>query len=151
MTKRAAARILVARVYDHEQGRSDCRILVDRMWPRGLKKEDLKIDRWLKRLAPSADLRRWFQHDPSRWEEFRRRYFAELDAQPDAWRELAELCGSRTVTLLFAAKDREHNNAIALREYLERQGRLKPAACRGAGENKDSRRRFLRSVPKGHP
>ncbi|MGI6417510.1 MAG: DUF488 domain-containing protein [Thermoguttaceae bacterium] len=151
MTKRAAARILVARVYDPEKGRNGSRILVDRMWPRGLKKEGLKIDGWMKRVAPSADLRRWFQHDPGRWEEFRRRYFAELDSQPDAWRELAELCGSRTVTLLFAAKDREHNNATALREYLERQRRLKPAVRRGARENKDSRRRLLRSVPKGHP
>jgi uncharacterized protein YeaO (DUF488 family) len=130
MTRKAAARILVARVYDPERGRGGCRILVDRMWPRGLKKEDLKIDRWLKRLAPSTDLRRWFQHDPNRWEEFRRRYFAELDAQPDAWLELAELCGSRTVTLLFAANDREHNNATALREYLQRQGRRKPAVGR---------------------
>lgn len=123
MTRRTAWQVEIARVYGPPKARSGCRILVDRIWPRGVSKEELKIDHWMKDVAPSTELRRWFQHDPGRWDEFRRRYFAELDAQPEAWQELLELCGSRTVTLLFAAKDEEHNNAAALREYLDAQRR----------------------------
>lgn len=124
MSTKTVARIRIGRVYEPAKARSGCRILVDRMWPRGVKKEELKIDHWMKGLAPSRQLREWFQHDPARWDEFRKRYSAELDSQPEAVEELRDLCASRPVTLLFAAKDEAHNNAVALREYLEsRMGR----------------------------
>ncbi len=94
------------------------RVLVDRLWPRGLKKAALRLDAWLKDVAPSEALRRWFGHDPARWTEFRRRYFAELDQHSETWRQLLAAAARGPVTLLFAAHDAEHNNAVALRDYL---------------------------------
>jgi uncharacterized protein YeaO (DUF488 family) len=110
-------RIEIARVYDADlpAGR---RFLVDRVWPRGVRKEDLGLEAWLKDLAPSTELRRWFGHDPGRWEEFRRRYTAELAAHPDAWRPLLEAARGGDVVLLFAAKDADRNNAVVLRDHL---------------------------------
>jgi len=110
-------RILLARAYDDEipAGR---RFLVDRVWPRGVTKEDLHLDGWIRDAAPSTELRRWFGHDPARWEEFRRRYSAELDARPEAWAPLREAAAHGDVVLLFGAKDTEHNQAVALRDYL---------------------------------
>ncbi len=110
--------IEVQRVYESgsEGGR---RYLVERLWPRGMKKETLRLDAWLKDVAPSDRLRRWFGHDPARWNEFRRRYFAELDASPSAWRPLAEAARHGRVILLYSARDTEHNNALALKAYLE--------------------------------
>jgi uncharacterized protein YeaO (DUF488 family) len=94
------------------------RILVDRLWPRGLSREKAAIDVWLKDVAPSTELRRWFGHDPDRWKEFERRYFAELDEHPEAVEQLrAELRAGRA-TLVYGAKDGEHSNARALLEYL---------------------------------
>ena len=95
------------------------RILVDRLWPRGLSRERMRLDAWLKELAPSHELRRWFGHDPEKWEEFRRRYFSELAAREELVAELAGKILVSRVTLLFAAKDQQHNNAVALRDYLE--------------------------------
>ena len=95
------------------------RFLVDRLWPRGLKREALKLDEWLKEAAPSDSLRRWFGHDPKKWEEFRRRYFEELDRRPDAWRPILESARNGAVTLLYSAKETRQNNAVALKEYLE--------------------------------
>jgi uncharacterized protein YeaO (DUF488 family) len=114
-------RIEVARVYDDElpPGR---RFLVDRVWPRGVAKDDLHLDGWPKDVAPSTDLRKWFGHDPDRWEEFRRRYTEELEARPDAVRPLVEAAASGDVVLLFGAKDVEHNNAVVLRDHLLAQG-----------------------------
>jgi uncharacterized protein YeaO (DUF488 family) len=111
-------RIEAARVYDERlpEGR---RFLVDRVWPRGVRKEDLHLEAWLKDLAPSTELRRWFGHDPERWEEFRRRYTAELDAHPDSWRPLLDAARDGDVVLLFGAKDTEHNNAVVLRDHLQ--------------------------------
>lgn len=97
------------------------RILVDRIWPRGIKKEDLKSDGWLKEVAPSDDLRKWFGHDADKWEAFQRRYFAELDDKPESWKQILEAAQENKVTLLFSAKDEEHNNALALKAYLEKQ------------------------------
>lgn len=95
------------------------RLLVDRLWPRGLARQALAADAWLKDVAPSTALRTWFGHDPARWKTFRRRYFAELDAAPDAVAELrAHLAPSGPTTLLFGARDEAHNNAVALRDYL---------------------------------
>jgi uncharacterized protein YeaO (DUF488 family) len=92
---------------------------VDRLWPRGISKRDLTLDSWHKDVAPSTELRKWFNHDPSKWDEFRNRYLAELDNNPKAWNYLVELARSGNVTLLYSAKDGEHNNAAALRDYLD--------------------------------
>ena len=107
------------RIYE-EPARSDGpRILVDRLWPRGVSKEAAQIDFWARAVAPSHELRRWFQHDPSKWREFRNRYFAELDANSKGVAELRSHLGSGVATLLFSSKEERVNNAIALREYLE--------------------------------
>ncbi len=99
---------------------------MDRLWPRGVKKEALRLHGWLKEVAPSDELRRWFGHDPAKWEEFQERYFAELEAQPDAWQPLLEAAREGTVTLLFSARDAKHNNAVALRSFLEKLKRDRP-------------------------
>ena len=111
--------IKVKRVYDDPSAEDGIRILVDRLWPRGLKKEAARLDDWLKEIAPSNELRKWFGHDPDRWEEFKVRYFHELERQNEAINKIREKASSSTVTLLFAARDETHNNAVALREYLE--------------------------------
>jgi len=111
--------IAVKRVYAPAAKTDGQRVLVDRLWPRGLKKEDAAIDLWLRELAPSTELRRWFGHDPSRWEGFRHRYAGELDAAAGFWRPLAEHAERHRVTLLFGARDEEHNNAVVLKAYLD--------------------------------
>lgn len=112
--------IRVKRVYDKPTEADGCRVLVDRLWPRGLSKENAKVDHWLKELAPSAKLRTWFSHDPAKWVEFRRQYFAELEGNPESVKTLRRLARAGEVTLLFGARDAEHNNAVALKEYLAR-------------------------------
>jgi uncharacterized protein YeaO (DUF488 family) len=97
------------------------RILVDRVWPRGIAKDDLQIDAWLKDLAPSTELRKWFGHDPAKWDEFRKRYARELEQRSEALEQLLEKARADRVTLIFSAKDTQHNNAVALREHLERR------------------------------
>ncbi|MGN6331272.1 MAG: DUF488 domain-containing protein [Motilibacteraceae bacterium] len=99
-------------------GRRGRTYLVDRLWPRGVRKEDLALDGWPREVAPSTELRRWFGHDPDRWEEFRRRYGAELDANPQTWEPLLEDLAHDDVLLVFSARDHLHNNAVALRDYL---------------------------------
>ena len=94
------------------------RVLVDRLWPRGLSKSEAAIDRWMKDLAPSTELRQWFGHDPSRWDEFRRKYKAELSAKSDLLEELRALARSGPLTLVFGARDERHNQAVALRDIL---------------------------------
>ncbi len=94
------------------------RVLVDRLWPRGISKEAAALDAWSRELAPSSGLRRWFNHDPALWELFRHRYAAELDALEEHWRPLAAKASHHRVTLLFAARDEEHNHAVALKAYL---------------------------------
>lgn len=111
--------IKIKRVYDPPLPEDNPRFLVDRMWPRGRKREDLKMAGWLRQAAPSDALRNWFGHDPARWEDFCRRYAAELNAQPESWQPLLEIARQGDVTLLFAARDRDHNNAAALRNFLE--------------------------------
>lgn len=110
------------RIHDPAAPDDGRRVLVDRVWPRGLRKADAAIDEWLRDVAPSTELRRWFAHDRSRWDEFVRRYHAELDARPGAAERLLEAGRAQTVTLCFAARDRECNNAVALRTWLERHG-----------------------------
>lgn len=111
----------IKRVYDPCEPADGLRFLVDRLWPRGLKKETLQLAGWLKELAPSDDLRRWFGHDPARWEEFCLRYHAELEAQEGVWGPLLETGRTQVVTLLFATHELEHNNAVALRSFLEKR------------------------------
>ncbi|KRE97621.1 hypothetical protein ASG87_15320 [Frateuria sp. Soil773] len=111
--------INVKRVYEPAAKADGYRVLVDRLWPRGLKKEAVPLDLWAKELAPSTALRQWFGHEPSRWEGFRHRYATELDAQAELWRPLAERSARHTVTLLYGARDEEHNNAVVLKAYLE--------------------------------
>jgi uncharacterized protein YeaO (DUF488 family) len=113
--------IAIKRVYEPPSVDDGTRFLVERLWPRGVRKDALALDGWLKDVAPTSALRRWFGHDPARWEEFRRRYAAELDARPDAWAPLVQADRTGTVTLLFSAHDVEHNNALALKAYLEAQ------------------------------
>ena len=99
------------------------RLLVDRLWPRGVRKESLQLAGWLKEVAPSTELRKWFGHDPAKWDEFRRRYFAELDAKPAVLEPLLAAARKGPVTLLYSARDREHNQAVALRDYLRERYR----------------------------
>jgi len=111
--------IRIKRAYEPPEPEDGNRILVDRLWPRGIEKKRLKLDSWYKDVAPTSELRKWFSHDPAKWDEFRRRYFAELDSNPAAWGPVADLARRGTVTLLYSAKDEGHNNAVALRDYLE--------------------------------
>lgn len=106
---------------DGSEEARDAKVLVDRVWPRGIKKEDLGHDEWLKDAAPSPDLRKWFGHDPDKFDEFAERYRAELDEGSDDIDRLLELADDGDVTLLFAAKDREVNHAVVLKEWLEKQ------------------------------
>lgn len=114
--------IRLSRVYDDQPPAPGKRYLVERLWPRGVRRDALTMDAWLKDVAPSTGLRRWFNHDPAKWAEFCRRYIAELDAQPQAWQPIADAAAAGgDVTLLYSSRDREHNNAVALRDYLLRQ------------------------------
>ena len=111
--------IFVKRIYAPSNKGDGARFLVDRLWPRGIGKDAVPANRWLKEVAPSEGLRRWFAHDPAKWGEFRRRYAKELDAKPDTWAPLLHAATQGTVTLLFAAKNETANNAAALKEYLD--------------------------------
>lgn len=118
-SREARMALHVKRVYDAPEAADGIRILVDRIWPRGLSKEDARLDHWMKDVAPSSDLRKWFGHDPERWAQFRQRYFAELDAADGPVGTLRKETDGKTATLLYAARDQEHNNAVALRDYLQ--------------------------------
>lgn len=111
--------LAIKRIYEPPAAADGYRVLIDRLWPRGLSKADARLDQWCRELAPSAELRRWFGHDPARWPEFRQRYTAELDARPAALAALAERARAGPVTLLYAARDGRHCNAVVLRERLE--------------------------------
>lgn len=106
------------RAYDEDSPTDGTRFLVERLWPRGVSKAALHVDRWLKEVGPSTELRKWFSHDPAKWPEFCARYFRELDAQPDAWRPIVSAARRGTVTLVYSSHDTEHNNAVALQEYV---------------------------------
>jgi uncharacterized protein YeaO (DUF488 family) len=122
----------IKRAYEPPAKADGARLLVERLWPRGIRKEALKMDGWLKDAAPSTELRKWFNHDPAKWREFQRRYRAELKQHPEAWRPILEAAKKGPVTLLFSSHDAEHNNVVALRAFLAaRAGRAKQ---RGAGK-----------------
>ncbi len=120
-TKRTGAspiRLMIKRVYEPPSDADGFRVLVDRLWPRGLSKAKAAVDLWLQDVAPSSALRTWFSHDPARWNEFRRRYAAELDGIPTVVDQLLAQIRQRAVTLLYGAQDETHNNAVALSKYL---------------------------------
>jgi len=111
--------IRLKKAYNEIGADDGIRILVDRIWPRGVSKKDLQLDKWMKEIAPSDKLRKWFDHDPEKFEEFRRRYQQELDSNGERVRQLAEIARNQDLTLVYGAKDREHNHAVVLKEYLE--------------------------------
>ncbi len=122
--------IFVKRVYDRPEKTDGPRFLVDHLWPRGLKKEAVRMDGWAKAVSPSNELRNWFRHDPEKWEEFQARYFAELDKKPETWLPLLQAARNGDLTLLFSAHDTRHNNAVALRMYLIRALKKRPGIRR---------------------
>jgi uncharacterized protein YeaO (DUF488 family) len=109
----------IKRVYEDAQASDGVRFLVERLWPRGIKKEELKMKAWLKDVAPSPDLRRWYAHDTTKWQEFQQRYRAELKSNPDTWHPILESAQQGDVTLLYSARDTEHNSALVLKFFLE--------------------------------
>ena len=108
----------IKRAYEAPSPDDGHRVLVDRLWPRGITKDAAGIDLWLKELAPTAELRKWFGHDPGKWDDFRQRYFRELEKHPQEVAQLLAQVAKGPVTLVYGAKNSEHNNAIALREFL---------------------------------
>ena len=111
-------RVKLKRAYESPADEDGTRVLVDRLWPRGVRKTDAAIDQWAKELAPSTELRKWFGHDPARWEEFRQRYLAEIHEHREAFDRLRDLARKGPVTLVYAAHDEAHNDAVVLREIL---------------------------------
>ena len=130
--------IQLKRAYEQPSPEDGVRLLVERLWPRGVKKADLRLDGWLKDVAPSDSLRRWFGHDPAKWNEFQRRYFTELDAHPEALLPIETTARHGRVTLVYSAHDTEHNNAVALKQYLEHHTGKREKS--GAGRQKRSTR-----------
>jgi|ERR1051325_3664538 uncharacterized protein YeaO (DUF488 family) len=111
--------IRVKRAYESAARSGGRRFLVDQLWPRGLKKQQVRVTGWIKEVAPSSELRKWFAHEPAKWEEFQWRYFAELDQKPEAWQPLLQAAREGDISLVYGASDSEHNNAVALKHYLE--------------------------------
>ena len=110
--------ISIERIYNPVKG-DGLRILVDRLWPRGLTKDEAKIDLWLKEISPSNELRKWYGHDPARWVEFKKKFFQELDQKKELVEQILIRAKEEDLILLYGAKDEEHNNAVALKEYIE--------------------------------
>jgi uncharacterized protein YeaO (DUF488 family) len=125
--------VLLKRAYEPGHSGDGRRFLVERLWPRGVKKDSLRIVGWLREVAPSAELRQWFGHDPAKWNEFRHRYFAELDTHREALQPLWDAERQGKVTLVYSSHDQEHNNAVVLKEYLETKlAHLRPHRKRAA-------------------
>ena len=117
--------IRLKRAYDDAEETDGLRVLVERLWPRGLSKATLRVDAWLKDVGPTTALRKWFSHDPEKWPQFRAKYFRELDSRPEAWKPILSAARRRRVTLVYSSHDEEHNNAVALKEYLQAKGRTR--------------------------
>ena len=113
--------IRLKRAYEKPESRDGTRVLVDKLWPRGVKKEDARIDAWLKEIAPGDDLRKWFGHDPDKWNEFNKRYTHELNDNQEAVRKLREIVDRGRTTFVYGAKDEEHNNAVVLKHFMEEE------------------------------
>lgn len=113
--------IAIKRVYEDAAPSDGKRVLVDRLWPRGVSKDKAALDDWCKDVAVSDDLRKWFDHDPAKWAEFQKRFRAELDANEEGWKPLLEMARKGKLTLLYGARDEEHNNAVVLKGYLEKR------------------------------
>lgn len=113
--------IQVKRAYDDPEPEDGTRFLVDRLWPRGIRKGELEVVDWLKDIAPSNELRQWFNHDPEKWEEFCQRYFRELDGKRAVWQAILTAARQGNITLIYGAKERQYNNAVALKSFLERE------------------------------
>ncbi len=112
--------VLIKRVYENDAKKANFKVLVDRIWPRGIAKDEIKIDEWYKEVAPSTALRKWFNHDPEKWDAFRKKYKAELNEREDLLSEIKQLeRRHKKITLLYAAKDEKHNNAVVLKEVLD--------------------------------
>ncbi len=124
--------IRLKRAYESAEKSDGTRFLVERLWPRGVKKEHLPLEAWLKEVAPSTELRKWFSHDPAKWPEFQRRYIAELEKKPEAWQPIVDAAQRGTVTLIYSSHDAEHNNAVALKEYVERKLHVRAGRKRAA-------------------
>jgi uncharacterized protein YeaO (DUF488 family) len=124
--------IRIKRTYEPPARTDGRRILVERLWPRGMKKTALHADAWMKEVAPSTELRKWFGHEVERWQEFRRRYQRELNAKPDAWAPVLKASKRGTVTLLYSAHDVVHNGAVVLREYLTKRREVRPSKAKRA-------------------
>ena len=129
----------VKRAYDPVSRTDGTRLLVERLWPRGLSRAQLHVDAWIKEVSPSTDLRKWFSHDPEKWSGFRTRYFRELDSHPDAWRPIVSAARRGTVTLVYSSHDEQHNNAVALMDYVRAKMRT-PSALPEAVETDCARR-----------
>ena len=112
--------IKIKRVYDKPEAGDGVRILVERLWPRGLSKKEAKVGIWLKEIAPSTGLRKWFSHDPAKWEEFRIRYYRELDQNRDAVNELLKITEGGTAAFVYGSREKEYNSALALKLYIEK-------------------------------
>ena len=115
------AMITLKRAYEAVSRTDGTRFLVERLWPRGISKATLRLDAWLKEVGPSTELRKWFSHDPDKWDEFRRRYFRELASQPEAWQPIVSAARRGRVTLVYSSQDRQHNNAVALQQFLRKK------------------------------
>jgi uncharacterized protein YeaO (DUF488 family) len=123
-TERAESRIdhiKLKRVYEERGPHDGVRFLIERLWPRGVRKTDVHMDGWQKEAGPSTQLRKWFSHDPDKWMEFQQKYFAELKERPEAWEPILEAAKHGTVTLLYSSHDTEHNNAVALQRFIAAQ------------------------------
>ena len=127
------------RAYDPVSRDDGTRFLVERLWPRGLSKAKLRVDAWLKDVGPTTALRKWFGHDPEKWPQFRARYFRELDSRPESWRPILSAARRRRVTLVYSSHDEDHNNAVALKEYLQAKERERRATRKAAVPDRTSR------------
>lgn len=133
--------ITIKRAYDPVSSADGKRFLVERLWPRGLTKEKLQVEAWLKEVGPSTELRKWFAHDPEKWEAFRTRYARELDTRPGAWQPIVSAARRGAVTLVYSSHDAEHNNAVALQQYLRAKARRPSGVARAIAADRPRRSR----------
>jgi uncharacterized protein YeaO (DUF488 family) len=133
--------IKLKRAYDRISRTDGRRFLVERLWPRGLTKAKLHVEAWLKEVGPSTELRKWFGHDPEKWDTFRARYARELNSRPEAWRPLVSAARRGTVTLVYSSHDAEHNNAVALKRYLRSRVQRRAKLTRTAVAKRSRRTR----------